>query len=79
LRGDEPRPDNASGFILPRHQEAYEHYEECRAIGHFPDDPIVARNAAIFERARQAQEAQRQDRNESMFQLCLELLKRSRQ
>lgn len=27
---------------------AYEHYLRCKATGHFPDDPIVARNAAII-------------------------------
>ena len=26
----------------------YEHYRECRAVGQFPDDPIVRRNAAII-------------------------------
>jgi hypothetical protein len=29
-------------------QRCYEHYRECRAVGRFPDDPIVRRNAAII-------------------------------
>ncbi len=24
----------------------YEHYRECKAVGQFPDDPVVRRNAA---------------------------------
>jgi hypothetical protein len=27
---------------------AWRHYRECRAVGQFPDDPIVRRNAAII-------------------------------
>jgi hypothetical protein len=27
---------------------AWRHYRECRATGHFPDDPLVRRNAAII-------------------------------
>ena len=30
--------------------QAYRHYQECRATGRFPDDPIVARNAGIIRR-----------------------------
>lgn len=28
--------------------QAWQHYLECRAIGRFPDDPIVRRNARIL-------------------------------
>lgn len=31
-----------------RNQHALEHYLECRAVGVFPDDPIVRRNARII-------------------------------
>lgn len=34
--------------LSPRNLRALLHYEQCRATGNFPDDPIVARNAAIF-------------------------------
>ena len=27
---------------------AYRHYKECKAVGQFPDDAIVRRNAAII-------------------------------
>lgn len=29
-------------------QQCYDHYRECRAVGQFPDDPVVKRNAAII-------------------------------
>lgn len=29
-------------------EECYQHYRECRAIGQFPDEPIVRRHAAII-------------------------------
>jgi hypothetical protein len=45
--------------LSPKNQQALVHYQECRAVGHFPDDAIVKRNARIitevhqeFERAR---------------------------
>ena len=31
-----------------RNMRAYQHYRECRAVGSFPDDPVVRRNAAII-------------------------------
>lgn len=31
-----------------RGMQAYQHYLECRAVGVFPEDPIVRRNARIF-------------------------------
>lgn len=39
--------------LTPENRQAYEHYLECKAIGDFPDDPIVRRNAAIIARAEQ--------------------------
>ncbi len=29
---------------------AYLHYQECKAVGEFPSDPIVRRNAALIRR-----------------------------
>ena len=40
-------PENPK-TLLPCNEIAYEHYRECRAVGQFPDDPIVRRNAAII-------------------------------
>ena len=40
-------PENPRNLLLCN-ELAYEHYRECRAVGEFPDDPIVRRNAAII-------------------------------
>ena len=34
--------------LHPKNLKAYRHYLECKAVGHFPNDPIVRRNAAII-------------------------------
>lgn len=34
--------------LSPKNWQAFNHYRRCKAIGHFPDDPIVARNAAAI-------------------------------
>lgn len=34
---------------------AYQHYQECRAVGQFPDDPVVRRNASIIRQIEDAQ------------------------
>jgi hypothetical protein len=43
-------------------QRCYEHYSECRAVGVFPDDPVVRRNAAIIRGIED--EAVRQEKRE---------------
>jgi hypothetical protein len=35
---------------------AFEHYQECKSTGHFPDDPIVKQNAAIISRLEKSHE-----------------------
>lgn len=37
--------------LSDRNWQAWMHYQECRAVNHFPDDPIVRRNAAIIRAA----------------------------
>jgi hypothetical protein len=37
--------------LYPKNRLAFKHYQECKAVGQFPDDPIVRRNAWIIERA----------------------------
>lgn len=37
-------PEN-SNALSPKNEEAYQHYLECRAVGQFPDDMIVKKNA----------------------------------
>lgn len=34
--------------LTPENRAAYRHYLECKAVGEFPDDPIVRRNAGII-------------------------------
>lgn len=40
--------------LTATNEQAYRHYLECRAVGQFPDDPIVRRNAAIIRDAEDA-------------------------
>jgi hypothetical protein len=37
-----------SKALTARNLRAWRHYRECRAVGAFPDDPIVRRNAEII-------------------------------
>lgn len=53
-------PENQKA-LSKKNMKAYQHYQECRATGQFPDDPIVRRNAAII---RQVEESVRDDRFE---------------
>lgn len=32
-----------------KNRRAWQHWRECRAIGQFPDDPVVRRNAEILQ------------------------------
>lgn len=34
--------------LSERNWQAYQHYQECRAVGEFPRDAIVRRNAAVI-------------------------------
>lgn len=43
----ERTPDTAVE-LSPHNWRAFAHYRECKAVGHFPDDPIVRRNAALI-------------------------------
>ena len=52
-------PEQSKG-ISDRNWKAWQHYQECRAVGMFPDDPIVRRNAAIIRAATDAAERQQQ-------------------
>jgi hypothetical protein len=40
--------------LLPQNAEALQHFQQCAAVGHFPDDPIVAKNAAILRQVERA-------------------------
>lgn len=48
---DEPPEPSSAVELSDRNWQAYRHYMECRAIGKFPDDPIVRRNAMLIRQA----------------------------
>lgn len=37
--------------LSAKNRRAWNHYQECKAVGQFPDDPIVRRNAMVIEKA----------------------------
>lgn len=49
--------------LTDKNVQAYQHYLECRAVGQFPDDPVVRRNAAVI---RGVEEALRPDVGEKL-------------
>lgn len=48
--GTDPRPENAVE-LSEEHRDTVRYYEECRAVGHFPDDPIVRWAARVLKNA----------------------------
>jgi hypothetical protein len=42
--------------LTPENQRAYLHYLECKAVGQFPDDDLVRRNAMVIAQAVQARD-----------------------
>lgn len=44
LKGTPEKPNT----LNQANQDCYEHYSQCKAVGQFPDDPIVRRNAAVI-------------------------------
>lgn len=53
--------------LSERNELAYSFHKECRAIGQFPDDAIVRRNAGIIEEAERFITEARQGRIEQML------------
>lgn len=53
--GEKPIPENAAELSAQNFQ-AFQHYLECKAVGSFPNDAIVRRNAAIIRRVEDAAE-----------------------
>lgn len=49
-------PENPK-TLNERNWLAYEHYRECRAVGKFPDDAVVRRNAAVIRAVEDEVEA----------------------
>lgn len=57
--------------LSSQNSQAWVHYQECKATGNFPDDPIVARNAAILRAIdEEARRREQHDQNELMIQLA---------
>jgi hypothetical protein len=46
--------------LTPQNWQAYEHYQECKAVGSFPADAVVKRNAAIIRSVEDGVERVRQ-------------------
>lgn len=42
--------------LTPQNWQAFEHDRECRAVGRWPNDPVVRRNAAIIAEERESHE-----------------------
>lgn len=40
-------------MLAPCNLRALVHYEECLSVGHFPDDPIVQKNARVLAEVNQ--------------------------
>lgn len=60
--GEEPKPENAQE-LTEKNLLALLHYRECRAVGEYPDDAIVKRNAAIIRAAEDLAEKVQQARS----------------
>ena len=71
LKGTPENPNT----LNQANQDCYEHYSQCKAVGHFPDDPIVRRNAAVI-----AEVEKRVEREETaeFHQTMIELAKSKR-
>lgn len=60
---DVPEADRSPATAVElsdRNWLAWRHYRECRAVGAFPDDPVVRQNAAVVRQAEDHAAAVRQ-------------------
>lgn len=57
-------PENQKG-LSDQNLQALRHYQECKAVGSFPDDPIVRRNARIISQMERQHERQERSDFES--------------
>ena len=55
--------------LSAKNRRAYEHYQECKATGNFPEDSIVARNAGIIARIEQAKAAADSEATRKMLEI----------
>lgn len=62
-------PENPA-ILWPRHYQTIAHYRECKAVGAFPDDPIVRRNAVLLDSVeKESDRRSDMDRRNEMLQL----------
>ena len=65
--------------MTPIIAKAWQHYLECRAVGSFPDDPIVRQNAALFRHVADEADKQRDvDREQRLIESILAAIPRAR-
>jgi hypothetical protein len=57
---DRKRSPETAVELTPRNWLAYRHYRECKAVGEFPADDLVRRDAAIIAGAEQVAAAAQQ-------------------
>ena len=56
--GEPPSPESALE-LTPQLRKVYAHYRRCKAVGRFPDDPLVDEHAAIVAEVEESIEAGR--------------------
>lgn len=57
-----PKGKPGESDLTEQNQRVVRHFEECRAVGEFPDDGVVREHAALLERLyRRAEEQRRTD------------------
>lgn len=62
-------PEKTVG-LWPENVMCYEHYLECKAVGQFPDDAVIKRNAAVIRDVEEAAELKRgTDRHVNLVKL----------
>lgn len=66
--GSDPCPANAVE-LSPKNALAYEHYLQCKAVGRFPRDGIVERNAGLIRWAEEQAERNRHKVTETLLKL----------
>lgn len=61
-----------SRSLNKRNEQCYQHYCECRAVGQFPDEPVVRRNAAIIREVEdRVDRLQQQDFQRSLLEAMI--------
>ncbi len=53
-------PENQKS-LSPKNQRAYQHYLECKAVGQFPDNPLVRKHAGIIRMVEDAVDKQHRE------------------